>query len=126
MKAQMSRIPNPLLLFLAVVIIAVASLAACAQLGVAPADTFDKKAVAGYAGVKAASDSVATLYQGGRLSGDEARSASMALHQVVAGLDTAVSLSKTNPQAAGDRLTLAITALSTLQAFLLQRQGAKP
>lgn len=121
-------VAHPLVLSVAMMLIAIS--AACAQLGVSSPDTFDKKLVAGYAGVKAASDSVMTLYQSGRISADEARSASYSLHQVVAGLDTARSVAQTDPKGGDDRLALAITSLGALQTFLLQRQqqlqGVKP
>ena len=99
-------------------IVTFAGLTACAQLGIAPADTTAKKIAAGYETVASLSDSAFNLRAQGLLSADEKNTIAAKLKQAEAAIDEAALLTKTDPKAADSRLTVVIAALTQLQAYL--------
>lgn len=105
---------------------AVALLTACAQLGVPPADTFQKRLAAGYTTVATVADSARTLLVTGRITPADAQRVEKTNTEALAGLDAAAQLAQTSPGQADTRLTVAITVLSGLQAFLATHGATTP
>jgi len=100
----------------------VIALAACAQLGIAPADTFNKKVAAGYESVATLADSADALFKSGKLSKADAQKVKATLDGATAGLASVQSIAATDPLAAQNRLAAIIAALSAAQAIVA---GAK-
>ena len=93
-------------------------LAGCAALGIAPADTFNKKAVVAYAAVGAAYDLAADLNEAGKLTPEKKADVLKSLDDVVAAIDAAVAVSATDPTQAEKRLTAALLVLNVIDAYL--------
>lgn len=100
-------------------------LAACAQLGVPAADTFNKRLLAGYQTVEAIATSAGSLRAAGKLSDADRDNVVATSRTAIAGLDLARQVHQTNPQAGDDKLSATITVLTALQAYLATK-GAKP
>lgn len=93
-------------------------LSACQQLGVAPADTFNKKLLSGYTTVQAVADSAKVLQVAGKLSQadrDKVVATNMAAIQA---LDLAATVHKTDPAAGDAKLQATLLSLQALQAYL--------
>ena len=99
----------------------VISLSACAQLGIAPADTFNKKVAAGYSTVAAVADTANALAAQGKLSKADAEKVHATIDGSIAGLAAAEGIAKTDPAAADNRLTAIIAALQAAQAILASK-----
>lgn len=99
-------------------------LAACAQLGVPEADTFNKKVFAGYNTVEGIAKTASDLRTAGKLSDGDRDNVVATARSAIQGLDLAKTLHASNPQAGNDKLTATITVLTALQAYLATR-GAK-
>ena len=99
----------------------VISLSACAQLGIAPADTFNKKVAAAYETVAAVDDTAIALVKAGKLSKAEAQTVKTSTDGAIAGIAAASTM--TDPTAAQNRLAVVTASLVALQTFLATHQG---
>lgn len=106
--------------------LALVCLTACQSLGVPPADTFQKRLAAGYATVQTVADSTRSLLTAGKVTPSEAQRVQKANTEALAGLDAAATLARTDLTQADTRLTVAITVLSGLQAFLATHGATTP
>jgi hypothetical protein len=97
-------------------------LSACTTLNVPAADTFNKKSLAAYTALSAATQSASTLFDAGKLSKDDAQNVKDQLVNLKAGVDIATQVHSTNPAAGEDRLAATITALTALQNYLAGRR----
>jgi len=98
------------------------ALSACTTLNVPAADTFNKKALASYTSLSAATQSASTLYDAGKLSKNDAQNVKDQLVNLKAGVDIATEVHATDPAAGEDRLAATITALTALQSYLAGRK----
>jgi len=98
--------------------IAVLMLAACQSLGVPQADTFNKRAVAAYSSVSAASQTVTTLYVSQKITQEKALESLDEVEQVKKAVDAAVQLYSTDRTGAETRLDDALLILKALQAAI--------
>lgn len=96
--------------------IALASLTACAQLGMAPMDSTAKKVAAAHATVAALAESAYTLRAQGALSLADKNRIADALREAETALDVVGTMQ--DPTAAQNRLTLIIATLTAIQAEL--------
>lgn len=96
--------------------------AACAQLGVPAADTFNKRLLAGYQTVETVASTASTLRTAGKLSDADRDNVVATSRTAIAGLDLAKQTHATNPQAGNDKLTATITVLTALQAYLATKE----
>lgn len=101
----------------------VLAITACAQLGVSPADTFNKKLAAGYVTVQTVGDGIEILARAGKITKSEGQNLLNSNKDALAGLDAAAVLARTSPVLAQDRLALTITALTVLQSYIATKQG---
>lgn len=101
--------------------IAALLLAACAQLGVPAADTFNKKALAAHQTVTAVAQSATTLRTAGKLSDADKANIVASLTAAEQAIDLATALSKTDATAGSTKLDSAVIALTALQSYLLAR-----
>ena len=91
-------------------------IASCASL---PAPkTFNEKAAAAYTGATAIRSTTLSLLQAHKLSPDDAENANEQADNIRAAIEIARQLKGTNSTLAEDKLTLAITGLTALQACL--------
>lgn len=102
-------------------LVALALLTACAQLGVPTAKNFGERLAVGYIAVAGVRDGATTLLQARKITADDAQNIQKQADTARAGLDIARNLRATNPGAAEDRLSMTITALTALQTYLQAR-----
>jgi hypothetical protein len=100
------------------------ALSACAQLGLAPAQTLDQKLTYAYSGVDAALKTIVLATADGTLSSSKATSANQMALAVKSTLDVARATESTNATSAANDLALATSALSAVQQYL-SSNGAK-
>jgi hypothetical protein len=100
-----------------------AILSACAQFGLPTADTFAERLAVGYGTVTEVRNTVTTLLKAKKLTADDGDNVLKATDAARLGLDVARSLSKTDMNAAGAKLTSVRTALTALQAYLTERSN---
>jgi hypothetical protein len=93
-------------------------LVGCAGLGVPPADTFNKKALATLSTVETVAKSAQNLRAAGKLSDADRDNVVSTLETTVSGVKLARQLYTTNPQAGNDKLSATITVLTALQMYL--------
>lgn len=94
------------------------ALSACAQLGLAPAQTLDQKIEYGYGGVDGVLKAIPPAIAAGTLSSDRAAHANGLALNVKSILDTARAAESTNVTSAQNDLTLATAALTAVQKYL--------
>lgn len=97
-------------------------LAACAQLGVPAADTFNKKALVAYTTVEGVAKTAASLRAAGKLSDSDRENVLTTGRAAVTGIELAKQIYTTNPQAGDDKLTATITVLAALQTYLASKE----
>lgn len=97
-------------------------IAGCAALGVAPANTFNKRAVVANTAIESAAATVTALYQNNKISQEDAQTAHDKLVQLADGLDLAIQIHKTDPTSADGRLDEIIVSLQALEAYLRSKQ----
>lgn len=112
------KLRNPLL-FLIVFL-----LAACAQLGIAPADTFNKKVAAAAASVQTIYDAGYAAYQADKITTEQASNLVDALNGVLATLSAAEKLHAADPKGAETKLSAALQILTALNQYLITHQSA--
>lgn len=96
--------------------ICIAALVGCSSLGIAPADTWNKKIAAAYETVAAVDDTATSLVQAGKLSKKDAQATKASIDGAIAGIAAAAQM--TDPTAAQNRLAAVTASLVALQAFL--------
>jgi hypothetical protein len=97
-------------------------LAACQTLNVPAPTTFNQKALAAYSALDAATQSTATLAVAGKLSKGDAQNVKDQIVNLKAGVDIATQIHENDPAAGDDRLAMAISGLTALQAYLAGRK----
>jgi hypothetical protein len=106
-------------------VMALSICAACASVGVPPADTFNKKLAAGYVTVSAVADAATSAVNSGAITKADAAGVLAAVKAVEQGLDTAASIHATDAAAGDTKLQTAIQALTALQAYLASKGATK-
>lgn len=96
--------------------------AACAQLGVPAADTFNKRALAAYTTVEGINKTATSLKAAGKLSDSDRENIISTSRSAVAGIDLARQVHATNPQGGEDKLTAMIAVLTALQTYLATKE----
>ena len=114
----MKRLFNYDVLNVIPIILLAFTIAACAQLGVPAADTFNKKAVAAHNTVSGIAKAATALRAAGKLSDADRDNVVATLRSAETGIDLATMIAKTNPQAGIDKLSATVAVLSALQAYL--------
>lgn len=97
-------------------------LSACAQLGIAQPQTFNQKLAVAYGTVTSIRMSTLTLLQTNKITSDDAANVQMAADSARMGLDTARSLSLSQPEAAQNKLESVRAVLTALSAYLATKQ----
>lgn len=97
-------------------------LAGCAALGVAPANTFNKRAVVANATIESTAVTVQTLYEAGKLDKTDANAAIQQLLDAARGIDLAREIYEVDPTQASDRLSAIVVTLQALDAYLRTKQ----
>jgi len=108
--------------FLGGALLLAAFLGACAQIGLAPADTFDKKLAYAYASHTAVLQAAATAVKNKDITPDDGRQVLKLADESRALLDAAKGLSGVDPSAASGKLILATQILAQLQTYLRSHQ----
>lgn len=111
------KLRNPIL-FLMVFL-----LAACAQLGLQPVDTFNKKMVAAYATIQTVADTASSAYQADKLSDQDRANVVTTLRTATASLKAAGSMHDADPAGADTKLAATLAILTALQTYLASHQG---
>lgn len=93
-------------------------LAGCAALGIAPADTFNKRVAMAYAMVDQAYELAADLNEMGKLTPEKKAEVLKQLDDVLAAVDSADALKGVDLSQADQRLTAALMALDVIDAYL--------
>lgn len=93
-------------------------LAACASMGVAPADTFGKKVIVANSVVEAVADTAGTLYDAGKLTSADVQKIVTQLKDARMAIAIAHQIHATNPMEAETRLDAVIASLRLMQATL--------
>lgn len=107
-----------------VLMLALACLCACAQLGMAPADTFNKKVAAAYTTVQSVADSANAALAAGKITKSDATNVVTSARAALTAIDVAEGLHSTDPKAGDDKLAATLAILQALSAYLAA-QGAK-
>lgn len=107
-------------------LLAIALIAGCAAIGLAPADTFNKKIALAYLGDTGVLQSDHTLFAAGKITKEDEANIEKQADTIKEGLDIARSIHSTDATAGDSKLTATIAALSALQNYLQQKQGATP
>jgi hypothetical protein len=94
---------------------ALLALTACASV---PTQTFNEKLLVGYAAVTSVLQSDATLYSSGVLSKADAKNVEDRTDNIKQALDIAQATYTTDKVTGGNKLADALTALTSLQAYL--------
>lgn len=97
-------------------------LAACAQMGMPAADTFNKKEVAAHATVTAIAKGALTLRQAGKLSDADRDNVVATLRTAETGIDLAKMVATTDPVAGMSKLNASVAVLNALQDYLLTKE----
>lgn len=112
----MKRLTHPL------AALALVLLTACAALGVPTPETFNEREAAAISSVTAARELTTSLLVAGRISPADARNVQQQADNLREGIAVASAIHATDPGAAENRLTAAITALSALNQYLAGRK----
>jgi hypothetical protein len=104
--------------------VALVALTACAQLGMQPADTFNKRVAAAYTTVQTVADAAAAGVKAGKISPADQANVVATARQSVAAITVAENIHSSNPQAGEDKLAATLAILTALQQYLAT-QGAK-
>lgn len=97
----------------------------CASLGLPTPTTFNERLAAGYTTVNATVDSARTLLQAGKISASDAENVVKQLDNVVAGLDLARTMNRTDPAGANTKLTVTLQVLTAMQSYLASKKGTQ-
>lgn len=108
--------------YLAILLLSMSFLPACAQLGVPTADTFNQKLAVAIGSVTAVRETATTLLKAQKISADDAQNIQDGANNARTGIEVARTLSKVNLVAADNKLTAVSTALQALNAYLTSRR----
>ncbi len=97
-------------------------LAACAQVGLPTADTFNEKLAVAYGTVTQIRSTATDLLKAKKITPADASNVNAQADNARTGLDIAREISKTDAKAADARLTMVHAALNALQTYLGGRQ----
>lgn len=97
----------------------VLTLFGCAQMGMQPADTFNKKIGAAYVTAQTIAETAAYAERSGQLGGGDVANIIVTGRAAIAALDVAVQVHATNPASGDAKLTATLAILTALQAYLL-------
>ena len=121
---KMTRQPQSVyLLRYAFLLMALALVAACSQLGLATPATFPQKVAAGYAVVQTVNESALNLLKAGKLNKTDAQNVVDTSKAALEAIDLARSTYATNPTGAENKLVGALTVLTALQTYLATKGG---
>lgn len=96
--------------------------AACSVLGVAPANTFNKRAVVANTMIESAAVTVETLYKAGKVNQAEAHNVHDHLTEAASGINLARKVAQTDLEDANNRLDAIVIGLETLNNYLRSKQ----
>lgn len=97
-------------------------IAGCAALGVAPANTFNKRAVVANTMIESAAVTVETLFKAGKINQAEAHNVHDHLVEAAAGISLARTVADSDITEASNRLDAIVIGLQTLDAYLRSKQ----
>lgn len=100
-------------------------LAACAQLGLPTADTFNEKLAVAYGSVTQVRSSALQLLEAKKISADDAANVNTTADTARAALDIARKTSLTDITAANSKLTAATAILNAVSVYLATKQEGK-
>jgi len=107
------------------ILLAVALLQGCAQLGIAPADTFNKKAAVAIATVTEVRETATAALQAGKITPDQARDVQAKADAARDGIQAARQVAAQGDYgSAQTRLDAIQATLQALHTYLIQRQTA--
>ena len=101
---------------------AIFTIAACAQLGLPTAQTFDQKLTAGYATAEGINRSATTLLNAKKLSSADGQHVLDQTRNLRAGLDVARAMHKSDPKSADSKVDAMRAALTAVQAYLTSKE----
>lgn len=104
------------------VLLILAGITACAQLGLLSPQSDEEKLTASVASVAAMRDMTTALLEARKISSDDAQHVQDQLRNARVGLDICRQMSKTNSAAANAKLTSIRTGLQALEAYLTAQQ----
>lgn len=105
------------------ILLILAGITACAQLGLLSPQSFEEKLTAATASVTAARDLTAVLIGKEKIGSEDGQHILDQLRNARAGLDIARAMARTDPAAADAKLTTIRTGLVALQAYLAAKGG---
>jgi len=108
-----------------VLLVAAAVLAACAQLGLPTADTFNQKVAVAYGTVQSVLDTTTQLLVAKKITVDDAKRVEASAVAAKAGIDAARTLHATDPTGAETKIDAIKATLTALTTFLAAQQAAK-
>jgi len=108
--------------FTALVCVSGAALIACAQLGLPTPTTINEKIAAAQGSVTQVRTTAATLLRSNSISVADAENALKVTDAASEGIQVARTLSAQDPNAAQARLTMIVTTLTAVQAYLASKQ----
>lgn len=100
-------------------------LAACAQLGLPQAETFNQKVAVALGTVTQVRTSATTLLDAKTISVDDAQNVLTATDNARAGIDIARKAHATDPAGADSKLTAIRATLTAIAGYLATKQGGK-
>lgn len=105
-----------------ILILMLAILVACAQLGLATPETFNEKLAAGYVTVTEMVTTTTALLKAGKIKSDDAANIQVQVNTAKAGLDIAKQVAANDPKAADAKLVAVRTVLTALSTYLATKQ----
>lgn len=103
-------------------LLVLAGMVACAQLGLLTPQSFREKLSAAVASVEASRSTTTMLLEAGRIGSDDAQHIQDQLENARAGLNIVRSMEKTAPATADAKLTQIRTGLVALEAYLKTKE----
>ena len=107
-----------LTLFYAFVTPVLASLVACAALGLTKPTTFNQQIATGYGAATSVLQTADTLLKAGKISSNDAANVEVQADNLKAGLDIARQTYATDQATAGNKLAATLTAIQALTQYL--------
>ena len=104
------------------VLLFLALMCACAQVGITPT-TFNEKLAVAYTTVTAVRTSTTTLLQAKKITADDAQNVQTSAYVARTGLDVARKLSATDMTGATAKLTAITSMLTAMQTYLASKGG---
>lgn len=101
-----------------IIVLALAVLVGCAQLGLATPKTFNDKAAVAYGSVTQVVKTTTTLLTAKKISSNDAQNVLTTAENAKAGIDVAVQIAATDPATATNKLTAINAALTAIIGYL--------